>query len=581
MNMNLNSFKEIREKYMNESLEYSENPRLYEFFSNKYDIPLNEGIFNSVVNWFRKNFSPTARKIQNLGIEYYNWLTSEYEATYKGGEDDESELSKFLKSEKISSDIEQQINDVAGDVEAYKELARKTIAKYKIKAKKDFSNSLLGPKSYVTQEFDKSYTIADKDLRAQQEEMTAEQSKTFKKLVGEVENKIKSQGNQRDVSRLLALGLMQFFQTRLTERKMKYSLNEIMSEFDKGEDSVMASNKFFKTYKGAQMLYAARIFWHDWYNKDMKREDGGMTLPGAKLAEWINKSIQNLKDVGIKDPMTLWGFTLLYISQRNAKEASDTLNLIQNIVEGKSEDELLKISEELEKKVNDVLKNSNTVESQNLMIDKLEKNVEAEEKSNNTKEEDKKEREEFDEKNFPKAFKLIKELDDNQTKEAAFSIVLFALKSLATAKIKGKYVRLSDFYKKDPKYTNSKTGIMTAFSTDGNNLKYDGELMTPEILAELRKEYGLEINNKGEMKYNQNAKKAAESLLTDITNCIKLFKDQIEKSEDNRISYIKTQRFVTTMFIAKKNFSKEPVTSEEELRKKYEDLFNEEIFSKN
>jgi ribosomal protein S17E len=585
--MDLNSFKSLREKYLNESLEYNENPRLYEFLSSKYDQPVNEGIFNSVINWFKRNFSPTARKIQDLGVEYYDWLMAEYNATYKGNDTDEKEIDKFLKAEKISSDIEQQINDVAGDSEAYKELAKKVITKYKMKAKKDFSTKLLGPESLVTQGYSKSYGVADKDLKLQTDEMTAEGAKTFNKLATEVETKIKSQGKTREIAKLISLGLMQFFQNRLSIKKMKYSLDDIMKEYDKGEDALMASDKFFNTYKGAQLLYAARIFQYDWYTKD----NSEMTLSGKQLDKWIKKALQDLEDIGIENPKELWGFTLLYVSQRNSKEAKETLDLIEKSIEGKNEEELQEMSKDLETKVNEALKEANTVESQTLLVNKIEKDLETEEKADDKKEsspeddtqdqEKKKETDEPDEKDFPKVKKLVEELSDDQTKKAAFSIVQFALKAIATAEVKGDKVYMNSNFIKDPLFTDDQKGIPTAFDLEGEQIMMDGKAMTSSQLEEIKKEYGLEVEEGGKVKYNENVQKASDALLQDFVNCVKLFKDRVENARDNEVAYLKSPNFVTSMFVKGKKFSKDPIEDTKKLEETYRDLFYEELSPSN
>jgi hypothetical protein len=96
--MNLKTFQAARKMYLSESLDRENNQKLYEFLSNKYEEVLYEGIFSSVMNWFKKNFSPRASKIRSLGKEYYDWLMQEFNANYKG-RDTDSDLKDFLKKE--------------------------------------------------------------------------------------------------------------------------------------------------------------------------------------------------------------------------------------------------------------------------------------------------------------------------------------------------------------------------------------------------------------------------------------------------------------------------------------------------
>ena len=89
---------------------------------------------------------------------------SEYDATYRTKKDVKSEdLDKFLRRELISADIKDKIAEIAGDDKDYQDLAKKLILANTLKAKKNFSASLLGASSPLAQQYTEEFDKAFKD----------------------------------------------------------------------------------------------------------------------------------------------------------------------------------------------------------------------------------------------------------------------------------------------------------------------------------------------------------------------------------------------------------------------------------
>ena len=162
--MNFESFKKNRDLFLSSKLQKEGNERVYEFFETKYSNGelIDEGVVSSVVGWLKKKLSPRAHKIEKLGKEYYDWLMSEYNATYKSKNDPSSkDLDLFLRRELISNDIKDKIAEVAGKDVDYQNLANKIVLANTLKAKKDFSSTLLGIKSALAKKYAEDYSQAD------------------------------------------------------------------------------------------------------------------------------------------------------------------------------------------------------------------------------------------------------------------------------------------------------------------------------------------------------------------------------------------------------------------------------------
>lgn len=113
---------------------------------------LDEGFFGSVWKWLKRNFSPKARKLHFLSDEYEKELAAEIRAEWDSLEY-KTIADKWRKGSymRLSSDIEDRMDLIAGEDTDYRELAKVLINKKRLKVKRLLLNhfsSKLDPDEY-------------------------------------------------------------------------------------------------------------------------------------------------------------------------------------------------------------------------------------------------------------------------------------------------------------------------------------------------------------------------------------------------------------------------------------------------
>jgi hypothetical protein len=528
--MNLQSFKHARELYLNESLKKEENERLYEFFAEKYSNAemLNEGLFGSMISWFKKNFSPRAAKIRKLGKDYRSWLMAEYGSEYKGGDSD-SALDKFLKSEKLSADIEEQINAVAGDDESYRDLAKKVILENKIKAKKDFSTKILGPNSTVTKKYAAEEDRAIADVKNIMEDLSKEDTKTFKEQLKELTAYIKKDGKKSEIAAKLAAGIMIYLQNRKISELKDYSSSDAENQYDAGEKVLISANKDLNDIRGAEMLYSVRAF------KESKFLES--KVDAKVLKSEIEKITKALKDVGI-DIKKDWGLAKLYMRQETPEERKKTLDMLKDKVQKMSEEEKEALAVQTEEKIDLVDSQQEDVDKQKSELDKIESEIQAEETPETPKPEEEKESSDENPAESPQVDKIINAIKSGA--EYMESAVKTAAISMASAMEKNGKFYLS------PKL-NADAVIKTIYSTSDQLDPALVEIMKSTYIETLDEE---SLNNS---KLKEDAvSKASEALQKDLEKTIELYKEGFENAPEDQAKELFSQAGLVQLFLAKK-----------------------------
>ena len=110
--------------------------RIYQWMEEKGRI--DEGLWSSIWRWLKKNFSPTAVKLNKLADEYEKELQSEMEAEFAKHEDKKDIASKLRSSYtwKMSPDIENRMETIAKDDEVYRDLVRILLNKKRLAVKR-------------------------------------------------------------------------------------------------------------------------------------------------------------------------------------------------------------------------------------------------------------------------------------------------------------------------------------------------------------------------------------------------------------------------------------------------------------
>jgi hypothetical protein len=536
--MNLESFKKARESYFNESLNKEEAEELYEFFTEKYFFAesLNEGIFTSMVNWFKRNFSPKASKIRSLGNDYKSWLLAEYNSSYKG--DDENSLDKFLKSEKISSDIEEKINATAGDDDTYQMLAKNVILENKIKAKKEFSTKILGSDSKLTREYASAADKASSDVENVLEDLSSEDTKTFKERLKELTVFIKKDGKNSEISSKLASGIMIFLQNRKNLIFKDYSATDAEKEYTDGEKVLLSVKKNLNNKRGAEIIYSIRSF------KDKVFLES--KIDAKVLSKELEKIETDLKDVGV-DMEKNWGLAELYLRQPSDLERKKTLDFLKEKVQKMSDEQKEKLAEETEKQIDQIDQQTDDLEKQQQGLDKIESQLskqseektpekaaedEKETKSGESKEDSEKPAEEEKENKASKAAEKIKAASDHLTKTIENAVV-----SMSSAIEKNGKFYLS------PKLPN-KSIIKQVYSTS--------DPLDPSLIEFIKKTYIVDNEDEMNPKFNEEAiSKAAESFKQDLLALVDKYKEAIENAPDEEVTDLFSDSSLVQMFLAK------------------------------
>lgn len=133
---------------------------------------IDEGLWQNIWNWLKKNLSPTGRKLYKLADEFERELEAELRAEYGKIKDSKDLASKMRASYagRVSGDIEERMSIVAGDDDVYRELSRELVNERTLRAKKrvlgNFSSILDdSDRRKLTDEWDDELEKTDKKIR--------------------------------------------------------------------------------------------------------------------------------------------------------------------------------------------------------------------------------------------------------------------------------------------------------------------------------------------------------------------------------------------------------------------------------
>jgi hypothetical protein len=129
--------------------------QVYEWMENSGRI--DEGLWRSVVSWFKRNLSPKSRRLYKLANEYENELKSEIQAEWSSITDRKDFYArvKKLSGMRMSRDLEHRMDILAEDDPDYRELVRILVNKKRLAAKR-----------FMTEKFNKLGDTEKKKLRA-------------------------------------------------------------------------------------------------------------------------------------------------------------------------------------------------------------------------------------------------------------------------------------------------------------------------------------------------------------------------------------------------------------------------------
>ncbi len=130
-------YKELAESNYNGPEKNPEVQLIREFLEYKEEV-LNEGIWQNVWNWIKRNLTPTAMKLNHYASEYAKELEEELRAEYEKAEDSKSLAAKMRTSygARLSGEIEEKMKLVADNDSVYTELIHALITNKNYEVKK-------------------------------------------------------------------------------------------------------------------------------------------------------------------------------------------------------------------------------------------------------------------------------------------------------------------------------------------------------------------------------------------------------------------------------------------------------------
>jgi hypothetical protein len=339
---------------------------IYSFLVEKEEEVLNEGIISAIVGWFKRNFSPRAMKLKALAQDYYKWMLNEFTATYKGSED-ETELERFYKTEKVSDDIEDKMLKVAEDDDEYRKLAEALILEYKIRAKKDFASQVLGAGNNLSKTLGDDLNASTKRVNDIMTDLSKEDAAKFKKNLLDLKVYIKKQGKWSEKqATTLASGIMTFSQNRKNTNYVEMTMEDLQKEYDKGESPWFSVNSNMKNDKGIEYVFSIRSLTG---NSDLMKKN---KLTGKDIQDQVDLIDKDLKSAGIDvSSPKQWGYVELYLKQLSADSRKDVLEKIKKAVEGKTPEEIESGSTQIEKTL-DKTDNADTPQEVQEVVDDAE-----------------------------------------------------------------------------------------------------------------------------------------------------------------------------------------------------------------
>lgn len=374
--MDIQRFKLVKKMYLengdiNESEISSEELRsVKEFFQTKLEAEesLNEGFLHSIVSWFKRNYSSRAVKMKRLGNDYYKWLMEEFKSMYKKDKYNDTPLESFLKRETPSSDIEQQIKDIARDDVDYQELAKKVILENRIKAKKTFCQSQLGANDPLTKKYEEEEIGAAKDRTRMMAKMSRKDAGKFGYNFSELKDYIVKDGRDPHIASILASGISIFAQNRKLRNGTDFDAESMKKMYDEGEGELIRKNKDYDNIEGAEYMSSVRcaktaelLGMEKMTADDLER---AVQKIQTTLTDFLQEFKQELRDH--------WGIVQLYLMQRTQQAQKEVLNKLREEMKDMSDKDMDDFSDKIETELEDIDDKHLDADSEEAAVDNLE-----------------------------------------------------------------------------------------------------------------------------------------------------------------------------------------------------------------
>ena len=559
--MKLDKFKLIREQYIAEELLEADNEELFEFFEKKYsDEMLNEGIIRGFINWFKRNFSPKASELRDLGDQYYDWLMDEYKAEYRDGKD-ESKLEKFLRREDISVDIKDKIIQIAGDDKVYQDLANKILLEKRLQAKKDFSHSVLGEDSNLAKQYGDEYKDAARKTSDAVNKLSKEAAWDLDKKVKTLTDTIKKKDfSNAEIAKTLATGISTFYVIRHVDT-MSYSADKMYSEFEKAEGELKIENremaqicKGIRSFRGKKELEKSTFSISDINSYlDDARED--LEATGVKLGEDLAELAKN-------------GYFRFYIALSNPDDRLTFVKRLKDYVEENDETTVNNESEKLNSIVDEAY-SKGAVKLDTVMKRELSNFVKNVKKKEKDKEGSTEKATEKDKDEYPLTDKLKEKIRSSDNISKIIEGVILVVSS--TEKTENGYV-MSERVESQMGKMFDDLGFQNVFNTDEKN-RLKNKSIDEKMIA-TAKEYldgGLSPTNLIETKFKKtDIDQAVEGLKADLQSIVEIYKSGIEKAKSTDREGLFSASNIARFFLSK-NLSKDK-TEEKQIEEKFSNI---------
>lgn len=148
---------------------------------------IDEGFWGAIWSWLKKNFSVTARRIYVLADDYERELTSEMRAEWTKSKDLAAKVRAGSYA-KLSRDIEERMELIAGDDQDYRDLVRTVINKRNLKVRKQMLSEFAGKIddedliSSETKKIDNEFSLAEKKEKEIVERKAKEKKEEWKPM---------------------------------------------------------------------------------------------------------------------------------------------------------------------------------------------------------------------------------------------------------------------------------------------------------------------------------------------------------------------------------------------------------------
>ena len=191
--MNIEEFQKLKKLAENNSHEIDDLPEALAVRNWLIDSErIDEGILGSMWAWMKRNLSLRSRKIHNLADEYADELLEEGRAEYAKNKSVKDLAAKYRAGtyNRLSRDIENRMEIIAGEDEDYRELVKVLVNKKNLEVKKKLIKELIGKADpdeakdlhKYAGELDKEYEQAESNYIKKINKLTSEDMNKFRKI---------------------------------------------------------------------------------------------------------------------------------------------------------------------------------------------------------------------------------------------------------------------------------------------------------------------------------------------------------------------------------------------------------------